>query len=337
GGLIQWNVEGITWESCCAFCDESVKDDDFPKALDRLKERALKSYKLQGGKYTEGTKSPLDGAIVADAKAAPKNGPGAAAGGNAEPAWLKGQNLKPTYNEGVGLIFAHRCIECHHPGAVAPMSFMSYNEIKKWTKSMKNSVGNREMPPWPADPSVGAFANSRALSQKEYDILMQWINAGYPIGDGSFTSPPAEGTGDNEKPDAVPAGATAVKAENTALAIPAGAENYEAKASYELKDGGKIVPLTPVMNQRGKAISVFAKTPDGKRTELLRIAHWVNDWKFRYDLAAPFAAPKGTVIEAEAKYDNSKLNAANPDATKEVKNGAGPDGELLEVWIGYTK
>jgi hypothetical protein len=63
GGLTQWKKLGYTWESCCAFCDETVSDDDFPLAIKKLEERALQAYKLIGAKYTEGAKSPVEGAI----------------------------------------------------------------------------------------------------------------------------------------------------------------------------------------------------------------------------------------------------------------------------------
>jgi hypothetical protein len=63
GGMTQWERLGFTFESCCAFCDESVQEDDFPAAVKRLRERAEKTYKLIGAKYTEGAKSPVEGAI----------------------------------------------------------------------------------------------------------------------------------------------------------------------------------------------------------------------------------------------------------------------------------
>ncbi|HEY4311017.1 MAG TPA: hypothetical protein VGN12_16315 [Pirellulales bacterium] len=63
GGMTQWKKLGYTWESCCAFCDDSVSDDDFPGAVKKLKARAEKSYELVGAKYTEGAKSPVEGAI----------------------------------------------------------------------------------------------------------------------------------------------------------------------------------------------------------------------------------------------------------------------------------
>ncbi|HET6326545.1 MAG TPA: hypothetical protein VFG04_17850 [Planctomycetaceae bacterium] len=63
GGMTQWKKLGYTFESCCSFCDDNVKDEDFPAAIKRLKERAEKTYALIGAKYTEGAKSPVDGAI----------------------------------------------------------------------------------------------------------------------------------------------------------------------------------------------------------------------------------------------------------------------------------
>ncbi len=63
GGMTQWKKLGYTWESCCAFCDETVQDEDFPEAVKKLKARAEKSYELIGAKYTEDAKSPVEGAI----------------------------------------------------------------------------------------------------------------------------------------------------------------------------------------------------------------------------------------------------------------------------------
>jgi hypothetical protein len=63
GGMTQWKRLGFTWESCCTFCDESVAEENFADALVRLKQRAEKTYAMIGAKYTEGAKSPVEGAI----------------------------------------------------------------------------------------------------------------------------------------------------------------------------------------------------------------------------------------------------------------------------------
>ncbi len=63
GGMTQWKRLGFKFESCCTFCDETVSEEDFPEAVKRLKARAEKCHELIGAKYTEGAKSPVEGAI----------------------------------------------------------------------------------------------------------------------------------------------------------------------------------------------------------------------------------------------------------------------------------
>ena len=63
GGMMQWKRLGVTFESCCAFCDENYKEENFQEGLQKLKARAEKTYELIGAKYTEGASSPVEGAI----------------------------------------------------------------------------------------------------------------------------------------------------------------------------------------------------------------------------------------------------------------------------------
>jgi hypothetical protein len=63
GGRKQVDGHGLKWESCCSFCDEEMHPENFKEAVAQLRKRAEKSYELTGGKYTEGAKSPVEGAI----------------------------------------------------------------------------------------------------------------------------------------------------------------------------------------------------------------------------------------------------------------------------------
>jgi hypothetical protein len=63
GGMLQWKRFDLTFESCCAFCDENFKEENFQEGLENLKSRAAKTYELIGAKYIEGAKSPVEGAI----------------------------------------------------------------------------------------------------------------------------------------------------------------------------------------------------------------------------------------------------------------------------------
>ncbi len=66
GGRKQVDGLGYTWESCCSFCDEEMVPENFDEALKKLRERAVESFELTGGIYTEGASSPVEGAIRDD-------------------------------------------------------------------------------------------------------------------------------------------------------------------------------------------------------------------------------------------------------------------------------
>ena len=179
GGMLQWEHGGLTWESCCVFCDENAAQQDFVQAQIRLRKRAERSFALMGIRYTEGAASPVEGAI---------RDPSLVEQGAelVEPESLENARLEPTYVGGIGVIFENRCVQCHRQGGAAPMGFTTYGEIYKWSKSVKTAVIQRTMPPWPADPAVGSFANSQALTPKEMDALVLWMNQGFPEGEGQF-------------------------------------------------------------------------------------------------------------------------------------------------------
>ena len=86
-----------------------------------------------------------------------------------------------TFNKDVLPILQRNCQECHRPGEVAPMSFMSYNETRPWAKAIKSAILTQKMPPWFME--VGHFANERKLSTDEVAKLTSWVDAGAPEGD----------------------------------------------------------------------------------------------------------------------------------------------------------
>ncbi|HVS64518.1 MAG TPA: hypothetical protein VMT85_13570 [Thermoanaerobaculia bacterium] len=66
GGRKQVEGLGYTWESCCSFCDEEMREENFEEALGRLRARAEESFELTAGVYVEGAASPVEGAIRDD-------------------------------------------------------------------------------------------------------------------------------------------------------------------------------------------------------------------------------------------------------------------------------
>jgi hypothetical protein len=88
-----------------------------------------------------------------------------------------------TFTKDVAPIIYNRCIECHRTGEIAPMSLLTYQEVRPWAKSIRQRVVERQMPPWSADPHFGKFSNDPSLSQKEIDTIVSWVDAGAPKGD----------------------------------------------------------------------------------------------------------------------------------------------------------
>jgi hypothetical protein len=88
-----------------------------------------------------------------------------------------------TFQKDVLPILQERCQECHRPGQIAPMSFLTYAATRPWAKSIREAVVTRRMPPWFADPKFGHFANDRSLSQREIETLVGWVDGGATEGD----------------------------------------------------------------------------------------------------------------------------------------------------------
>src|SRR5262245_21933516 len=88
-----------------------------------------------------------------------------------------------TFTKDVAPILFKRCVECHRAGEIAPMSLLTYQEVRPWSKSIRQRVAERSMPPWSADPHVGKFSNDPSLSQKEIETIVSWVDGGSPKGE----------------------------------------------------------------------------------------------------------------------------------------------------------
>ena len=95
----------------------------------------------------------------------------------------------PTFTNEVAPILYEHCVVCHRAGENAPMSLVTYEETRPWSRSIKSKVLAGAMPPWHADPAVGRFSNTRGLSDVERDTLVRWVDAGAPQGDLAILPP----------------------------------------------------------------------------------------------------------------------------------------------------
>jgi mono/diheme cytochrome c family protein len=87
-----------------------------------------------------------------------------------------------TFHKNVEAILQKHCQECHRPGEIAPFSMLTYEQTRPWAKAIKNDVLQGKMPPWPADPHYGKFANDRSLTKAEIETITAWVEANAPEG-----------------------------------------------------------------------------------------------------------------------------------------------------------
>jgi hypothetical protein len=102
------------------------------------------------------------------------------------------QTTPVTFSKDVAPILFNRCVSCHRPGEVAPMSLLTYKDARPWARAIKSKVVSREMPPWHADRSVNTFSNDPSLSDREIATIAAWVDQGAPEGSArDLPAPPA--------------------------------------------------------------------------------------------------------------------------------------------------
>ena len=73
-----------------------------------------------------------------------------------------------TFSKDVAPIFYKKCIICHRPGNIGPMSLITYKEARPWSRAIKEKLLSRQMPPSQADQ----------LTVKEIDTIVGWVYQG---------------------------------------------------------------------------------------------------------------------------------------------------------------
>ena len=99
-----------------------------------------------------------------------------------------------TFARDVAPILQRSCQGCHRTGSMAPMSLVTYQEVRPWARAIREKVANRVMPPWHVDKTVGIreFANDISLSDEEVDTVVRWADAGAPLGNPDDLPPPID-------------------------------------------------------------------------------------------------------------------------------------------------
>jgi hypothetical protein len=89
-----------------------------------------------------------------------------------------------TFAKDVAPILQRACQNCHRAGSIGPMPLLTYTDARPWARSIKQQVVQRNMPPWFIDRAVGIqkFKNDASLSEQEIATIVEWVDAGAPMG-----------------------------------------------------------------------------------------------------------------------------------------------------------
>lgn len=98
-----------------------------------------------------------------------------------------------------------------------------------------------------------------------------------------------------------------------------------------------LIAILPHMHVLGKSFRAFAVSPEGEAIPLIRINDWDFNWQLTYQFKTMLHLPKGSVIVAEASYDNSAQNPLNPnDPPKDVSYGWNTTDEMMNLILYYV-
>ncbi|HEV8600198.1 MAG TPA: hypothetical protein VGQ69_12610 [Gemmatimonadales bacterium] len=97
-----------------------------------------------------------------------------------------------TFARHIAPILQQKCQVCHRPGSIAPMSLLTYDDVRKYLVLIKYRLQTRTMPPWHIDRTVGIreFKNDRSLTDAQLNTIVRWIDSGAPAGNPRDLPPP---------------------------------------------------------------------------------------------------------------------------------------------------
>jgi mono/diheme cytochrome c family protein len=103
-----------------------------------------------------------------------------------------------TYYGAVQGVLERNCVTCHTAtpvsvgGMIAPFSLTTYQDARRYASRIARAVNEDYMPPWDAAlQHQGQFKNERYLAEEDKQALIEWAEAGAPMGDPSDAIEPA--------------------------------------------------------------------------------------------------------------------------------------------------
>ena len=94
-----------------------------------------------------------------------------------------GQDVgETTFNKDIAPILQRSCQQCHKPDSVAPMSLITYEQVRPWAKTIKRRTHMGPvagvMPPWYIETDIGIqhYQYDPSLSEEELAKIARWVD-----------------------------------------------------------------------------------------------------------------------------------------------------------------
>lgn len=146
-----------------AIDDQYAEGTERPKAQERYLHRALSEF-LSDQPVTQ-VRTPARGCRITYAP-------------------RLGESGVPSYAEHVAPVLQKHCVPCHREGAIGPFAMDRHGRVRNYAEMIEEVLLTRRMPPWDPDPEHGRFAHATTLSREEMQVLLRWVEAGAPRGEG---------------------------------------------------------------------------------------------------------------------------------------------------------
>ncbi len=101
-----------------------------------------------------------------------------------------------TFTRDIAPILQRSCQTCHREGGVAPMTLVTYQQVRRYSSRIVYRTGLRDvagaMPPWYVEKDIGIqhFKNDPSLNDLEVAQIAAWVENGMPEGDPADMPPP---------------------------------------------------------------------------------------------------------------------------------------------------
>jgi len=102
----------------------------------------------------------------------------------AQVSFASSNDVDVTYSADVASIIQENCTVCHRAGGIGPMELVTYEDVRRYSRRIKENVVNRVMPPYYYDNDVGIqeLKHDWRLSQEDINTIVAWVDQGMPLG-----------------------------------------------------------------------------------------------------------------------------------------------------------